>query len=162
MKCAVHHDLCPPLPVSPSGKHGALGEAGGVWTQDQQIPALHAHSSSESALPRFRHERSKSNFSPRTLHHSFTSLLNVCTGNWGEWDENEKHIISCSQGLEETRSFKLSPVKPCSHLNRRKNRSRCPFLKLFISYLRPEPVTSKRQGSSKQSSKSLSYKGWHH
>ena len=55
--------------------------------------------------------------------HSFTHLVNMCTWNLGGWDENEKHIISSSRGPEETGAFKLSPVKLCSYLHRRKNRA---------------------------------------
>ena len=53
--------------------------------------------------------------------HSFTHLVNMCTWNRGEGDGNENHIISSSRGPEETGAFKLSPVKPSSHLHRRKN-----------------------------------------
>lgn len=79
----------------------------------------------------------------RTLHpvlHSFTHLLNVYTWNQEELDENEKHIISFSPGLEKNRSFKHYPVKPCSHLNRRKNRADTLFCSCS-SYLTSEFVT---------------------
>lgn len=90
------------------------------------------------------------------------TIANVCTWNQGEWDEDEKHRTDLSQGQEESRSPNLPPAKPCFYLNRKKNGGRCPFLWLFISCLRSEPVTDKRQSSSKHSSKPRLYKGLNH
>lgn len=79
----------------------------------------------------------------------------------GRMDENQIHIISFPQGPEETRSFKLSQVKPCFHLNRRKNGSSA-FYEAVHIYSRSGPVTDKMQSSSKHNSKPLLYKGLHH
>lgn len=82
--------------------------------RDMQIPVLvHTHDLRRLYLASGMRGANKTFHPGLTSLHSFPHLLNVYTWNQGKWDENEKHIISFSQGSEETRSFKLSPAKPC-------------------------------------------------
>lgn len=105
----------------------ATGSSGGLGCNGMQVAALHTHSPLQSTLLRFRHE----DFSSRTSLHSFTHFLKLYASNRLNEMKIKNSSLVVNRGQKKPGHFKLLPVKPCSHSNRRKNSGQVRFFVAF-------------------------------